>query len=751
MKKYIFLLLAICSIVKANAQNTLKGTITNSNDSNPLSASIYIPILEKGTIADFDGNYIITNIPNGRYDIIYSLIGYASFSKTLTFSENTIVIEDVSLEQIAIEMEEVIISTPFHKLQRDNVMKVERISAKKLSQISSTNLSEGITEIPGVSTISTGTSIGKPVIRGLSSNRVLVYAQGIRLENQQFGSEHGLGLNDSGVESIEVIKGPASLLYGSDAIGGVLYVNPEKFASSNESNASASFNYLTNTEGINTNLGYKTSTDNFKFLIRAGITEHADYKTNLLRVTNTRFKEQDIKAAIGYQASNFSTDFRYNLTASQFGIPEEIGIQELSKELLLPKQKIDNHIFSSKSKLFFNNSSLVLNVGYIYNDRKEFEEHHEHDEDEDHEGDEDDEDEDHEGEDEHEDEDPALHMKLKTFNYDLKYNLPRFGIVETIVGVQGMHQTNTNYGEEELIPNATTNDFGVFATSHLHFTSVDVQLGVRYDNRAISLATIDKSFDSFNGAIGVKKNFGDNFITRLNIASGFRAPNLAELTSDGIHHGTNRYEIGNINLSYEQNIQFDLALEYTTEHVEIFTNGFYNTINDYIFISPTDLFIDDTLVYQYIQEDAYLYGGEIGLHLHPHPLDWLHIESSFENVTGKKNNDEYLPLIPANTIKNTLRVEFKNNKLIENSYAFIRYENTLNQNNISEFETETKGYNLLNFGAGTTFKLNKVDLDTSFYIANITNENYIAHLSRLKSEGIPNMGRNFSFTVKASI
>ncbi|MBV1924858.1 MAG: TonB-dependent receptor plug domain-containing protein, partial [Flavobacteriaceae bacterium] len=351
MKKYIFLLLAICSIANINAQNTLKGIITNLSDEKPLSASIYIPLLEKGTIADFDGNYEISNIPNGRYIIVYSLIGHETFSKSILFSENSVVSENITLEQVAIEMEEVIISTPFHKLQRDNVMKVERISAKKLSQFSSTNLSEGIKEIPGVNSISTGTSIGKPVIRGLSSNRVLVYTQGIRLENQQFGGEHGLGLNDSGIESVEVIKGPASLLYGSDAIGGVLYVNPEKFANPNDSKVSAGFNYLTNTEGINTNIGYKTSTDNFKFLIRGSITEHADYKTDSIRVTNTRFKEQDIKAAIGYQGTIFSTDFRYNLTASQYGIPEEIGVQELSKDPLLPSQEIDNHIFSSKSKL----------------------------------------------------------------------------------------------------------------------------------------------------------------------------------------------------------------------------------------------------------------------------------------------------------------------------------------------------------------------------------------------------------------
>ncbi len=130
-------------------------------------------------------------------------------------------------------MDEVIVSTAFNKIQSQNVMKVEHESIKELQRKGTATLIEGLATIPGVSQVSTGTSIGKPVIRGLSGNRVLVYSQGVRMENQQFGDEHGLGLNDSGIESVEVIKGPASLLYGSDALGGVLYFNPEKFADAN--------------------------------------------------------------------------------------------------------------------------------------------------------------------------------------------------------------------------------------------------------------------------------------------------------------------------------------------------------------------------------------------------------------------------------------------------------------------------------------------------------------------------------------
>ena len=729
----VLLLLAIPSSIYA--QHTLQGSIIDKQTNEPLIfANIYLPQLEKGTTTNENGEFTINNIPTGTYKIVISIIGYETSTKTLLFPYTEPL--TIALTPSAIEMEEIIISTPFHKLQSENVMKVEREKVSDLKAKGAITLSDGITSIAGVESVSTGISIGKPVIRGLSSNRVLVYAQGVRLENQQFGDEHGLGLSDAGIESVEVIKGPASLLYGSDALGGVLYLNPERFAEANTSTADASVNYISNTEGINTNAGFKSSDEHFKFLFRGSFAEHSDYNTQDYSVTNTRFREQDFKAGIGYQKSKFKTELRYNVNLSKLGIPEGIGEQSSNKTPLLPYQDITNHILSSKSTVFFENSSLDINLGLLYNDRKEFEEDHHHDEDEHH----DDEEHEHDEEESH----PALHMKLKTFNYDVKYHFPTMGKFETIVGIQGMNQTNTNYGEEQLIPDATTNDFGVLATSHIHFEKVDVQLGARYDTRSIDVVSgLSRNFNSFNGAIGLKTQLLNKITARINFASGFRAPNLAELTSDGSHHGTNRYEIGNENLKNEQNFQADLALEFKNDHVEFFANAFYNQVNDYIFLSPNGEFVEDDPVFLYTQDDARLYGGEIGLHIHPHPLDWLHLESSFETVTGKQSNDTYLPLIPANSLHNTLRVEFKN-KSIENGYAFVKLSSVFNQNNISDFETSTDGYNLLSAGFGGMVKLFKNDLGISISGTNLTDKTYINHLSRLKPDGIFNMGRNFN-------
>jgi iron complex outermembrane receptor protein len=456
--KSLFKALLLLSISSISAQNTITGiVIDKSTNESIIFANIYLPDLEKGTTTDDNGIFKIENLPSGTYKIIVSFIGYETQSLNIKFPYNEQL--TIQLKPSAIEMEEIIVSTPFHKLQSENVMKVEHEKIDDLKAKGATTLAEGITNIAGVESVTTGLSIGKPVIRGLTANRVLVYTQGVRLENQQFGDEHGLGLSDSGIESVEVIKGPASLLYGSDALGGVLYLNPEKFAAANTSSGNIGANYFSNTQGYTTNAGYKVSGDTFKLMFRGSLAEHSDYKTKEYRVTNTRFNEQDFKAAYGFQSEKFKTELRYNVNNIKPGIPEEIGEQSTKKTPLLPFQEVTNHVLSSKSVVFFNGSSLDVNLGLLYNDRKEFEEIIV----------------------------PTLHMKLKTFNYDVKYNMPTLGKFETIIGVQGMTQTNTNYGEETLIPNANTNDIGVLAVSHIHFEKVDFQLGARFDNRNIEV------------------------------------------------------------------------------------------------------------------------------------------------------------------------------------------------------------------------------------------------------------------------
>lgn len=726
MKKYLMALVLIFTTL-TQAQNTLSGIVSDMKNQPIKGVSVYLPELHKGIATDENGKYILANLPNGEIKISFAFLGFGTQNKTINSLEKQTTL-DVILEETPFEMDEVIVSTAFNKIQSQNVMKVEHESIKNLQRKGMATLIEGLATIPGVSQVSTGTSIGKPVIRGLSGNRVLVYSQGVRVENQQFGDEHGLGLNDSGVESVEVIKGPASLLYGSDALGGVLYFNPEKFADANTFKANLSQKYFTNTLGSNSSFGVKNSTENWKFIARGTYNMHSDYKIPTAnRVTNTRYNETDFKTGISYGNAKFSTVLRYNYNKLDLGIPEDgIAEQITTKKTDNPKQGVFNHLLSLNTVLFFNSSKLDLDMGYIANDRSEFVDSNV----------------------------ASLHMKLNTFNYDAKYYLPAFGKLETILGMQGMHQVNTNFGNEYLIPDAVTNDFGFFCTTNYEWKSNAIQAGLRFDNRKIAtdahgvsgeenaFEAIDKSYDSFNMSLGYKTNLATDFTLRFNLASGFRAPNLAELTSNGVHEGTNRYEIGNANLKTEQNIQTDLNLEYKTDHLEFFANAFYNHINNYIYSSPSGTVLANNDVYNYIQNNARLYGGEIGLHFHPHPLDWLHYETSFETVTGVKQNGDFLPLIPANNWNNTIRAEFKITKFLEDGFATLNVSSTFDQNKVSGFETDSKGYTLLNMGFGGKVKLGKTAFEVNLNANNLLDKKYIAHLSRLKTDGIPNIGRN---------
>jgi iron complex outermembrane receptor protein len=605
-------------------------------------------------------------------------------------------------------------------------MKVEHASVKTLKENGATSLIDGIATIPGVSQISTGNSIGKPVIRGLSGNRVLVYSQGVRMENQQFGEEHGLGLNAAGIESVEVIKGPASLLYGSDALGGVVYFNPEKYAPYKEKSSGFEQSYFTNTHGTSSTFGVKASPSNFKFLLRGNYTSHADYEVpNGDRIINTRFIEKDFKSGVGYSNSKISTDFRYNYNNLNLGLPEEELENSGFRNPLFPKQEVVNHLLSLNQKVYFKNSKIEADFGYSLNDRKELEAANE----------------------------IALSMKLKTASYNVKYFVPKMNHWETIIGIQGMNQTNTNFGEELLIPDAKIADFGAFATTNYSWNSNVLQAGIRYDNRKINTSThgtegeevyfeaINKQFNSFNASLGYKTSLSNSLSTRINIASGFRAPNLSELTSNGVHEGSNRYEIGSNELKKEQNLQLDVNLEYKSEHFEVFANGFYNHIDGYIFITPTGNQIDGNDVYIYTQNNAQLYGSEIGIHFHPHPYDWLHFTSSFENVIGTQGSAN-LPLIPAYQWKNNIRVELDSNKLIKNNYVSCFLNYTFKQDKLSEFETPTPDYLLVNLSLGGTITIGKKEVQLNLAGTNLLNKTYVNHLSRLKADSINNMGRN---------
>jgi iron complex outermembrane recepter protein len=737
MKTFYILSTCLLMALSGFAQSQLTGTVLDQ-EQNPIQAQIFITQLDQGAITNRQGLYQFNNIPSGAYAFVVRSLGYQTIEQEIFVdAQLSDQIADFVMTSTAIEMTAIFLSVPFHKLQDQQVMPVESVDFKNASEQGISDVNELLNTVPGVSVLSTGPSIGKAVIRGLSGNRVVTYDQGIRLENQQFGEEHGIGLVSDGIDRVEVIKGPASLLYGSDALGGVLYFVPERFAPKNSEALTLRSRFQGNTRGVHQFLGYKNSGVHTKLMVSGSVNSQEDYKIDdNLYAGNSRSFTGDFKTGYQWRIDRWKSTMRYHYNRTKLGLAEEMVGATGSRQPDLPSQEIVQNTLSWENNFYLDQGQLDVTFGASTNNRQEFEDFRT---------------------------EPALHMYLKTKTLNLLYHLPESGKFETIIGTQNMWQTNTNKGDELLIPDAQKTDLGFFATTHLHGDILSLQGGLRYDYRGLItkamgpinsqgfVPVIDRAFHAINGALGMLYNIDDNILIRLNVASGYRAPNLAELGSNGIHEGTNRYEIGNPDLKNERNVQLDLALTYENEHLNTYLNGFYNVIDDYIFITPTQEVLEQEPVFRYAQFNAALYGGEAGFHYHPHPWDWLHLENSLEWVIGMLDNGSPLPLIPGGKLNNTLRIKPQSASGGHGLFFNISRAQYFAQNRASDFETTTGAYHLWDISLGQKFEWGQSDWQWVVAMANASNTKYIPHLSRFKTDGIFNPGRSLNLSLSVTL
>jgi len=657
-----------------------------------------------------------------------------------------------------VELDEVVLTLPFGQTLGKSVLKVDKLNFNDINPIIKQYISNSISKLPGVSIISTGAGIGKPSIRGLSFNRVVVLNQGMRLENQQWGEEHGLALSSSGVNSVEVVKGPLYVLYGSDAMGGVLYIEPEKYLTSDDLEIDYTGIYNSNYSGFSNNLGLKGSSENFSYMLRADITDNGNYSSPDGEIENTWFKQNDFKAGVAYQTEKFQSDLRFSMSETEVGIPhmeeghddhddhddheedghddhddhgEEDHYQEINHTTLTWKNTFD----------MGNDHTLDITLGRQLNERKEFGGHEEegHDDHEEHEEEGHDDHDDHEG---HEEGEAELDMELETTSIDIKLTMPQSDDLNLIIGTSLLNQENKNFGHETLIPDAEKKDFGLFALGQFDIDDTSQALiGVRYDNRSISSESSSNDYSNFNGSLGFKKDFGNSTL-RINLSSGFRAPDLIELYADGSHHGSFQYKKGNINLEAEESLQTDLSYQINNDNSIVSFDLFYNDISDYIYLNPSSMFEDGLRVYDYMQQDSKLYGGEIHLNKNT-SIDWLFYYTSIEYVFAESMDGEALPFISPLTLNQVFNIDFGNNYSVE-----IDFIAKAKQSRVSMFEEETDGYSVLNLSGNYKTEFMTNDLNLFWRISNVFDKEYYDHLSRLKTAGIEQMGRNISVGLK---
>lgn len=737
MKKAFIVCAMVLLYHTASTQNNINGKITDKNNVPLIGASVFLPELNKGTVSDQNGNYEITNLPNGKLKIQFSYLGYTNKIETVVLNQASIKM-DITLQPSTIETEEIVISGGYNSTQHENAVKIETLKLNSLLVKSTPNFAEILTKIAGVDMISKGSGVSKPVIRGLSMNDILVLNNGVRFENYQYSSHHPLGIDEFGIDDIEVIKGPASLLYGSDAIGGVINFIKEKPAPINTVVGDYNLQLFSNTLGMTNNIGIKGTSKKFFGGIRAGQKTNSDFlQGGGTYAPNTRFNEYSLKTNAGFTGKTGTFKMFYDYSQQKLGLAEEEAIEGISKrdrKCEIFYQQLNTHLLSSQNKLYFNKLKLDVNAAYQNTELIHFGEADEYE----------------------------LQMKLATLTYETKLHLPSKNNSEYIVGIQGMNQINTNLNQREtiLLPDATTNNYSGFALlQHDFFKKLKLQAGIRYDYKTLVSEAVgnvdssnyrpslDKNYGSFSGSFGSTYNFSEQLLFRVNIAAAYRTPNLAELTSNGQHE--TRYEMGSENIVPEKSTEFDVSVHYHRDNLTFDIAGFYNRINNYIFIAPTgDTTSSGIGIYKYLQGDSYLYGGEAGLHFHPESIKYLHLETTFSSVTGKQSNGNYLPFVPANKLKFEVRIEKEKLWFLYKAFVSLNSNTAFNQNNIAIDETTTSGYTLFDLSIGTHIKMEKQSLFIGISATNIFDKKYTDHLSTLKEVNLFNPGRNFSIDLK---
>ena len=788
---YLFASIFLIAPSIASGSVTLQGKVTDKATGEGLpGVEIYFPDLKKGTTTDIDGIYTIENLPVTKALIQVSFIGYKLIAETIDLATTTT--KDFMLEEAVMELNEVVVTGLSKSAEkRRTPTPITTISTAELRALNASNIIDAIASRPGIDQVTTGPGISKPVIRGLGFNRVVVVNDGIRQEGQQWGDEHGIEIDEYGVNRVEILKGPASLAFGSDAMAGVINFLPAPTLPKGKISGSVLANYQTNAGLIGGSADLAGNINDYIWDVRySGKESHAYQNAYDGYVFNSGFKENNLSGILGvikswgYSNIHFSV---YDMTpgivegerdsaSGKFIKPFAIGGEEgeaiateddfRSYTPQVPFQKIHHYKAVSNSSFVLGNGSLKTILGWQQNRRQEYGEILTPDE-------------------------YGLYFFLNTVNYDVRYNLPELNKWNISVGANGMYQKSQNKGTEFLIPDYHLFDFGIFALARKSFEKLDVSGGLRFDTRQekadalyldafgertdhpdgdsfLQFSDIDAQFQGFSGSIGATYQFSEQVFAKLNLSKGFRTPNIAEISANGVHEGTVNYIIGVPTLKAESSWQWDFALGVNSHYITAELDLFSNKINNYIYLEKLsrsmggDSLTDGYATYKYTSGDAHLYGSELSIDVHPAPIDWLHFENGFSWVRAvqadQPDSTRNLPFTPAPKLTSELKANVKKiGKNLVNGFFMIGVDNYFRQDHFYSAygtETATPGYTLLNVGLGADFVSNNRTLFSLFINANnLTDVAYQNHLSRLKYEavnnvtgrmGVYNMGRNVS-------
>ncbi|WP_170227759.1 TonB-dependent receptor [Mucilaginibacter frigoritolerans] len=800
-----------------DGNGTLKGVVTDKKDGQAIvGATISVPDIKSGTTSDVSGHYSLTGLPKGIHLVQVSYIGYATFTQSVDFTKTTVL--NIQLQSSSIETSEVVITgvSKATEIKRDPVPMVAVGKAYIDQHSASGNVIDEVANLPGVSAVTTGPNISKPYIHGLGYNRVITLQDGIRQEGQQWGDEHGIEVDQNSIDRVEIIKGPASLTYGSDAIGGVVNLITAPSVPDGKILGSVQGIYGTNNGLINGSFKLQGNNNGLVWGTVISDKEAKDYQNQHDgRVYATGFQEKDARAMIGLNKSWGSSYLNASIFDDLQDIPDgsrDSITRQFTKQItdadtyrpIVPESELNSYAIPTlhqhvqlyriydNSNFNVGGGTLIVNLGYQYSHRREYT----HPED---------------------PTIPGLNLELTTYTYDVKYDFDLGKGFETTVGVNGMYQNNNlGYSTDFPIPAYHQFDIGPFFVLKKTYGKLDLSGGLREDSRSFSgkaayidtskqyfptlytgpnptgtpnvtqqFSALNKTFSGTSGSIGATYNFSDSFLLKGNVARGFRAPSIAELSANGPDPGSQIYHVGNSSFKPEFSLQEDIGAFLTLPNVSASAEFFDNNIQNYIFQeqildangNPERVNADGSSnpngeysKFTYVQSKARIAGGEFSLDIHP--VSWLHFENSLTLTYGTNLGNggkvpdslRYLPFIPPMHTHSELRGTFaKGAGNFKNLYAFVGFDHFNAQGHFFSAygtETYTGAYNLLSAGIGGNLvdKNGKKVVELFIEGTNLANINYQSNMSRLKyfdnatvppgvQPGIFNMGRNISFKV----
>lgn len=791
MKQPLLLLLSLLLSVTGMAQQAaIRGKVMSGGKPVPY-ASVSIPALKKGAATDDKGNFIILNIPSGLHTLAISAIGYETIRQERRISSGQTVVMDITLKEDLSKLNEIVVTGVSRAtVVRKNPIPIAVVGKKEMNRNVNNNIIDAIVKgIPGVSAVTTGPNISKPFIRGLGYNRVLTLYDGVRQEGQQWGDEHGIEVDQYGIARAEVVKGPASLTYGSDALAGVINMIPDIPETGNRQlKGSILGDYHTNNGMAGTSLGLAYRHNDWKYAIRGTAKIAHNYQNKVDGyVYGTAYKEYNLSALARLDKKWGYSQWGATLYDNRQEIPDgsrDSLTRKFTRQVLDEGDDIKNRPIVPDNELktyrinplhqriqhyrIYNNTSVNLGrgnlstmIGLQQSIRREYNHPTRPQQ-------------------------AGLFVVLNTLNYDARYNFTIANDIESTVGVNGMYQRNTSKnGTDFPIPDYDLFDIGGFFFAKKTFGKVDVSGGIRYDNRHIhwndfyvgtnkqsgfgerarvpDTAGASLQFPYFrhnyrgvSGSLGMTWNITERILVKANIARGYRAPNITEIGSNGLDPGAHIVYLGNRDFKPEFSLQEDIGFLAYFRDLDISLELFNNNIENYIYQSKQYdehgepvVIVPGNATYKYQQSAARLYGAELSVNLHPRVIHWLSWNNSAAYTKGLNRNkaliakygDEarYLPFIPPFHWRSELRADIPGSLgFLSKMYARLEADGYADQSEfygVDDTETFTPGYTLFNVGAGTAVmnrKTGRMICELFMQMDNVFNTAYQANMNRLK-------------------